>query len=211
MKDDAILTSTEAREEFGWSRDMMTKLLRSGALPFTTDPLDKRLKWVKRGDVVRLNEASRKRQRQPQPTHDAASNQAHRASVAGTALPPRAAITSSRLSPVPPMPLATPKRNGTRAARSSGSYKLKPSDQVVLAYLRTLCAITGTDTTPPVGYEIIAQRCGICPRQAQICCDRLVAAHRLERLGYGSINHKQKRQFQRAKGRPNYTQETTGM
>ncbi len=41
---------------------MMTKLLRSGALPFTTDPLDKRLKWVKRNDVTRLHEASRRHQ-----------------------------------------------------------------------------------------------------------------------------------------------------
>ncbi len=153
------LTSTEAREEFGWSRDMMTKLLRNGQLPFTTDPLDKRLKWVKRSDVARLCEASPKRRLQSQ-TKSTSIAQTKAASVT---------------------PASTPDR---RETRRRGLNRLKPSDQVVLAYLRTLCAVTGTDMTSPVGYETIAERCGICPRQAQICCDRLVAARRLERLGH---------------------------
>lgn len=159
-KDVEDLLSTEARVEFGWSRDMMTKLLRSGALPFTTDPLDKRLKWVKRSDVARLCEASRKRSLQSQPPHSTSIDQAKAGSAARASTP------------------------DGRVARRRGLNKLKPSDRVVLAYLRTLCAVTGTDTTPPVGYETIAQRCGICPRQAQICCDRLVVACWLERLGY---------------------------
>lgn len=159
-KDVEVLTSTEARVEFGWSRDMMTKLLRSGTLPFTTDPLDKRLKWVKRSDVARLCEASRKRKLQPQSPNSTSIDQAKAASIARTS-------TADR-----------------RATRRRESDRLKPSDQVVLNYLRTLCAVTGTETTSPVGYETIAERCGICPRQAQICCDRLVTAHRLERLGY---------------------------
>ena len=40
----------------------MTKLLKSGALSFKTDPLDKRLKLVKRGDVARLAAVSYRRQ-----------------------------------------------------------------------------------------------------------------------------------------------------
>ncbi len=179
-----VLTSTEAREEFGWSRDMMTKLLKSGTLPFTTDPLDKRLKWVKRSDVARLNQASRKRRRQPQPPNDTAGAQMILPGAAGAAPPTQTSVTSSCPVPALPSPLETPNRKDARAAHPSGSSKLKPSDQVVLTYLRTLCAVTGTDTTPPIGYEAIADRCGICPRQAQICCDRLVAAHILERLGY---------------------------
>lgn len=45
------LMNTQARDEYGLSRDMMTKLMRSGRLPYKTDPLDARVKWIKRGDL----------------------------------------------------------------------------------------------------------------------------------------------------------------
>jgi hypothetical protein len=64
--DSEYLLSTAARREFGLSRDMMTKLLKCGTLPFATDPLDKRAKWVKRRDVQALAALSLKlHQHQP--------------------------------------------------------------------------------------------------------------------------------------------------
>lgn len=60
---DEPMMSTEARAEYGFSRDMMTKLLRSGALPFTIDPVDKRIKWVNRSEVEEIVSRSRKLQR----------------------------------------------------------------------------------------------------------------------------------------------------
>jgi hypothetical protein len=42
---------------------MMTNLLKSGTLPFTTDPLDERIKWVKRSDVEKIIAKSNKLQR----------------------------------------------------------------------------------------------------------------------------------------------------
>lgn len=188
MHDDAVLTSTEARVEFGWSRDLMTRLLKSGALPFTTDPLDKRLKWVKRSDVARLNEASRKRRRQPQPSHRMAASHANTNGKMDTTVPVTIAaafpvIATATLASPPAAASSKPHARAGRR-RSREANRLKPSDQVVLNYLRTLCAVTGTETTPPVGYETIAERCGVCPRTAQICCDRLVSARKLERLGY---------------------------
>ena len=58
-----VLMSSEAQKEFGFSRDMMTKLLRSGTIPYTPDPLDKRIKWVKRRDVERIAARSLKLKR----------------------------------------------------------------------------------------------------------------------------------------------------
>lgn len=51
---DEYLMSTEARQEYGLTRDMMRKLLKNGTLPYLSDPLDKRTKWVKRTDVLNL-------------------------------------------------------------------------------------------------------------------------------------------------------------
>jgi hypothetical protein len=62
-KRDENIMSTEARDQYGFSRAMMTKLLKSGALPFTTDPLDARIKWVKRRDVIGIVAKSKKLRR----------------------------------------------------------------------------------------------------------------------------------------------------
>lgn len=51
---DEYSMSTEARQEYGLTRDMMRKLLKNGTLPYLSDPLDKRTKWVKRTDVLNL-------------------------------------------------------------------------------------------------------------------------------------------------------------
>lgn len=168
-----LLMSTEARHEFGLSRDMMTKLLANGMLPYVTDPLDKRIKWVKRGDVEEVVARSHKGQRAaPVPATERGDSdhgqRPNRRPPAHAPLP----------SPPPPPPL-------THQA-DTGAKQLKPSDRAVLDFLSRLCAATGTDCTPPVGYRTIAGRCGISPRQAQICGDRLVAARRIERLRHDS-------------------------
>jgi hypothetical protein len=62
-KQDENIMSTEARDQYGFSRAMMTNLLKSGTLPFTTDPLDERIKWVKRSDVEKIIAKSNKLQR----------------------------------------------------------------------------------------------------------------------------------------------------
>jgi len=163
--------STEARIEFGLSSDMMTKLMANGTLPNMTDPLDKRIKWVKRHDVEKLVARSEKVQRGFPATsterRDSRQRQPNRRSPARAPLP------------LPPSPLPTHRED-------TGAGQLKPSDRAVLDFLSRLCAATGTDCTPPVGYRTISGRSGISPRQAQICCDRLVGARRIERVGHDS-------------------------
>jgi len=175
--------STEARIEFGLSSDMMTKLLRNGTLPYTTDPIDKRIKWVQRAHIAAIAAASerlnRRRHTAPKPGVENASQDAAHAAPAAAADTPSVATPATV--PEPPAGVAS-----GLASRQRRPGQLKPSDRVVLNYLRALCAVTGTDCTPPVGYQTIAGRCGICPRQAQICCDRLVAVRRIERVGHDS-------------------------
>ncbi len=61
--EDESLMSTEAREEYGLTREMMTSLLADGTLGYEQDALDKRIKWVKRSDLEKLIDKSRKQQR----------------------------------------------------------------------------------------------------------------------------------------------------
>ncbi len=72
--EEELIMSTEARMEFGFSRDMMTKLLANGTLPYTSDPLDKRIKWVRREDVAEIAAKSNKLQRAGIDTKNASRN-----------------------------------------------------------------------------------------------------------------------------------------
>lgn len=195
MSSSEYLKSTEARAEFGWSRNMMTKLLKSGTLQFTTDPLDKRIKWVQRREVARLDAASRKQQQRQQPPA---------LPVGASARAPSAVQRAGA-----PQTTAEPVRPATRAAKQPQQpppppRQLKLNDQVVLNYLRALCLVSGThNTTAPVGYATIARHCGICPRQAQVCCSRLVAGGHLQRVGCDVTNpdRKQRGTVYRVRGR----------
>lgn len=171
---DTYLMSSNAREEFGLNRARMTKLLASGRLPFETDPLDKRLKWVKRRNVMEITSDSgiykRRQKQQPQ-----------------APLPPPEQPLPSRHSAHAPVPTIT---DTARKERRVG--KLLSSDKVVLDFLTRLCAATGTNRTPPVAVKTIAERCDISPRTVQTCGDRLVAANRIERIGY-DVGHRDRK------------------
>ena len=54
MAEDQYMTVGEAREILGVSRAKMTRLIETGDLPTEPDPLDKRVKKVRRADVERL-------------------------------------------------------------------------------------------------------------------------------------------------------------
>ena len=45
------ITSTEARELLGVSKGKMTAMIRNGEIPVYPDPVDKRVKLIKRADV----------------------------------------------------------------------------------------------------------------------------------------------------------------
>ncbi len=168
---DTYLMSSQARVEFGLNRARMTKLMASGRLPFEPDPLDKRLKWVKRRNVMEITNRSgiyQRRQLQQQPPPEQQLPNCHSAHVP---VPNTATMTCKR-----------PRRG-----------KLYPSDKVVLDLLTRLCAATGKDYTPPIGVNTIAERCDLCPRTVQACGDRLIAANRIERVGYDVGNRDRKK------------------
>jgi len=49
--DDDFLTTSQARKAYGISNERMKQLLADGIIPFTTSPLDKRVKLIKRRDM----------------------------------------------------------------------------------------------------------------------------------------------------------------
>ncbi len=55
-----LMTVGEAREYLRVSRAKMTKLIKDGVLPSEPDPLDGRIRLVKRADVEALAERSAK-------------------------------------------------------------------------------------------------------------------------------------------------------
>jgi len=55
------ITVGEARELLGISRPKMAQLLKDGVLVVRPDALDKRVKWIRRGEVERLIANSPKR------------------------------------------------------------------------------------------------------------------------------------------------------
>lgn len=179
---DAYVMSSTARVEFGLSRALMTKLLASGRLPFEPDPLDRRIKWVKRRDVAEITGHSgiylrrqrrlqRQSQQQPPPQEPPPQEL--------LSPPPLAEQLTERRSAHAPVP------NANHTARKQTRIgKLRPSDKVMLDFLIRLCAATGKDYTPPVAVHTISERCDISQRTVQTCGDRLVAANRIERVGY---------------------------
>ena len=52
--DSELVTVTEARRLLGISANKMSALIGSGTLPYEQDPLDRRVKLVKRSDVEGL-------------------------------------------------------------------------------------------------------------------------------------------------------------
>lgn len=196
---DTYVMSGKARVEFGLSRALMTKLLASGRLPFEPDPLDKRIKWVKRRDVAEITGRSntylrrqrRRLQRQSQQPPQEPQQEP----------PPQE--PPQLLSPPPPplaqhlverRPAHAPVHKTNRTARQQTRLgKLHPSDKVMLDFLTRLCAATGKDYTPPVGIQTISERCDISQRTVQNCGDRLVAANRVERIGNDNGNRDRKK------------------
>ena len=53
---DWLIKVTEAQRVLGVSKKKMASLLAEGTIPFELDPLDKRVKLVRRADVERLAE-----------------------------------------------------------------------------------------------------------------------------------------------------------
>lgn len=53
---DRLIKVTEAQKLLGVSKKKMASLLAEGTLPYTLDPLDKRVKLVNRSDVEQLME-----------------------------------------------------------------------------------------------------------------------------------------------------------
>ncbi len=167
---DTYSMCSEARVEFGLNRARMTKLLASGQLPYEGDIVDKRIKWVKRRDVLEITSSSgiylrRQLQQQPPPVRCST----HAPSPNAAATPPTTAIAAT---------------TATKVKERRPPGKLYASDKVVLDFLIRLCAATGKDYTPPVGIHTIAERCDLSSRTIQACGDRLVAANRIERSGY---------------------------
>lgn len=52
-----LMKVTEVQRLLGVSKKKMASLLAEGTLPYVLDPLDKRVKLVKRADVERLTES----------------------------------------------------------------------------------------------------------------------------------------------------------
>jgi excisionase family DNA binding protein len=57
---DEVMTATEARKLLGIGKAKLAKLIASGALPTHKDPLDERVRLVRRSDVDALLSQSRK-------------------------------------------------------------------------------------------------------------------------------------------------------
>jgi excisionase family DNA binding protein len=55
-----LMTVGEARAYLGIGRNKMAKLIAEGTLPTQPDPLDKRIRLIKRADVEQLAEQSSK-------------------------------------------------------------------------------------------------------------------------------------------------------
>ena len=55
-----LITATEARRLLGVSKPTLARLIREGALPTVTSPLDKRLKLVRASDVAALLQFQRR-------------------------------------------------------------------------------------------------------------------------------------------------------
>ncbi len=53
-QDSELMTVTEARRILGISANKMSALIGSGTLPYEQDPLDRRVKLVRRSDVEGL-------------------------------------------------------------------------------------------------------------------------------------------------------------
>lgn len=129
----------EARLEFNISHNKMTKLLKTGTLPFIADKLDERIKWLKRSDIIRLSAASLKRQRQAGISNVnvgdlVKSDNKNRQSQVGAE-----AVAHS--------PVSSVRRRGKSKAKGS---KLTPNDKQVFRYLERICDAV-TNLTPPVG------------------------------------------------------------
>jgi hypothetical protein len=54
-----LMTIGEAREYLGIGRQAMANLIKRGVLTTTIDPLDRRIRLVKRADVVTLRQQSK--------------------------------------------------------------------------------------------------------------------------------------------------------
>lgn len=180
------IMSTEARAQYGFSRDMMTKLLKSGALAYTTDPLDKRIKWVKRQDVEKIVASSEKLQRAGSSTKITSRNiQTESQGAGGKAAKAKSAARSQTDATVQERQSARQrKRRGKAKPRLPGLAGLCSSDKELLRHLDRLRREhgRGDNTTPPVGHKSLAQACGISKRQAQICAARLILAGAIKRV-----------------------------
>lgn len=45
------LTVEQARQKLGWTRNMIAKAIKEGILPAQPNPLDARIKLIRRGDI----------------------------------------------------------------------------------------------------------------------------------------------------------------
>jgi hypothetical protein len=57
---DEMMTVAEARAELGVGKPKMAKLIAQGVLPTQPDPLDGRIKLVRRADVLALKARSKR-------------------------------------------------------------------------------------------------------------------------------------------------------
>jgi hypothetical protein len=57
---DALMTAGEARELLSVGRQKMAQMLADGTLPYELDPLDKRIRLLKRADVEALAARSKR-------------------------------------------------------------------------------------------------------------------------------------------------------
>jgi excisionase family DNA binding protein len=57
---EGLMTISEAREYLGIGRQTMANLIKRGVLTTTVDPLDRRIRLVNRGDVVKLRQQSKR-------------------------------------------------------------------------------------------------------------------------------------------------------
>jgi excisionase family DNA binding protein len=60
-QEDELMTAGEAREYLGVGKQKMARLLVDGTLPSEPDPLDRRIRLVKRSDVEALASRSSKK------------------------------------------------------------------------------------------------------------------------------------------------------
>jgi hypothetical protein len=185
-----VIMSTEARKLFGFSRDMMTKLLANGTLAYTTDPLDKRIKWVKLSDVEEIAARSNKLQRTDIRTKNASRNIQTKSQDSGGKAAQAKGAARSQTSNIKPRCRPTSQRNGRgkAAPRPPGLAGLHPSDKEMLRHLDRLRREhgRGDNTTPPVGYKNLARACAISERLAQTCANRLILAGAIKRVGHDS-------------------------